>query len=96
MLKNVLVVEARDALNKIVEIEQEINRDALICKAGDKKNSKRYDSQQFKATRFFGREIYNYIITLNDKEDKRFLIALKANNFQKRNRHKGKTRNINS
>ena len=44
------------------KIEQEINREDLICKTCKKKNSK----IKFKTTRSLANEIYSNVITLND------------------------------
>ena len=45
--KKCITGEAIYELNKIVEIEQNINRDNLIYKLGDKKKDKTYDFQKF-------------------------------------------------
>ena len=42
-----MAVEVIHELNKIKEIEQEINRDHLIYKTGGKKKSKTYEFQKF-------------------------------------------------
>ena len=51
--KDFLPAEARGELNKIKKIEQQINRDDLNCKTGNKKKSKTYNFQQFKTIRSF-------------------------------------------
>ena len=47
-LKEFLVGEARVDLNKIKEIEKEINRDDLIYKTSNHKKYKRYDFKKLK------------------------------------------------
>ena len=48
-------------LKKIVQMENKLNRDDLIHKAGNKKK----DFQKFK-TRYFGKEIHNNDLLLDD------------------------------
>ena len=62
--KSFSTAEAKHELEKIKKINQEINRDYLIYK--NKKKSKTYNFQKFKAIRSFGRDIYSDFITLND------------------------------
>ena len=50
-----LAAEARDELNKIMEIEQEVNGYDLIYKTGNKRKDKTYDFKKFKTIRSFGR-----------------------------------------
>ena len=47
-------------------MENNINRDNLIQKTGNKKKDKTYDFQKFKAIRSFGRELYNNDLSLDD------------------------------
>ena len=47
-LKDFLNEEARDNLNKIKVIEQEIDKDDLIYKTSNKKEYKTHDFQKFK------------------------------------------------
>ena len=51
-------------MNKIKEVEQEINRSDLFHKIGDK--IKTYDFQTFKKIRSFGKEICSGTLKLND------------------------------
>ena len=54
-------------LNKIVEMENKLNRKDLIYKTGNKKKDKTYHfHMKFKAIRYFGREIYNNDLSLDD------------------------------
>ena len=63
MFKKKSKAEAKDELWKVKKIEQEINKDDLIYKAGNKKENKTYDFPKFKTIR---RKTYNGVITLND------------------------------
>ena len=58
-LKDFLNEEATYELNKIVEMENKLNRDNLIYKTGNMKKDKTYDFQKFKTIISFGKEIYN-------------------------------------
>ena len=58
--------EATYELNKIVEMENKLNRDDLIYKTGNKKKDKAYDFQQFKTIRYSGREIYDNDLPLDE------------------------------
>ena len=73
--KDFLNEEATYELNKIVKMKNKINRDDLIYKTGNKKNDKVYDFQNFKTIRYFGREIYNNNLSLDDAS--KFQIILK-------------------
>ena len=63
IFKYSLAAEARDELNKIIEIanKKTINRDDLVYKIGNKKK----DCQNFKTIRCFGGKFYSIIVTLN-------------------------------
>ena len=65
-IKNFLNEKATYELNKIVEMENKLNRDNLISKTGNYKKDKTYDFQKFKTTRSFRREIYNNDLSLDD------------------------------
>ena len=65
--KDFLNEEGICEINKIKEVEQEINRSALIWKIGDK--IKTYDFQTFKKIRSFGKEIYSGTLKLNDAHE---------------------------
>ena len=64
--KNYLNEESTYELKKIVEMENKLNRNNLICKAGNKKKDKMYDFQMFERKRYFGRENYNNDLSLDD------------------------------
>ena len=53
-------------MNKIVGIENKLNRDNSIYKTGNKKKDETYDFQKFKTIRSFGRKIYNNDLSLDD------------------------------
>ena len=53
--KDFLNEEATHELNKIVEMENKVNRDDLIYKTGNKKKNETYDFQKFKTIRSSGR-----------------------------------------
>ena len=53
-------------MNKVVEMENKLNRDYLVYKTGNKKKDKTYAFQKFKTTISFGREIYNNDLSLDD------------------------------
>ena len=58
--------EATYELTKIVEIENKLDGNNLFYKTGNKKNDKTYDFQTFETIRYFGREIYNSDLSLDD------------------------------
>ena len=72
---------ARDEIEKIKKIEQQTNRDDLIYKTGNEKNSKAYDFQKFKQIRSFGREMYNGDIELNDALEEQITLKNEIDNF---------------
>ena len=47
-------------------MENKLDRNALMYKAGNKKNDRRYAFQKFKTIRSFGREIYKNDLLLDD------------------------------
>ena len=53
-------------LNKIVEMENKLDRNDLIYETSNKKKDKTYDFQKFKTIRSFGRKIYNNDLSLDD------------------------------
>ena len=53
-------------MNKIIEIENKLNRDDLIYKTGNKKKDKIYYFQKFKTIKSFERETYNNYLSLGD------------------------------
>ena len=55
-------------LNRIKEIEQKINKDDLVYKAGDKEKDKTCYFQKFKTIKSFGGEIFNDCLKLEDAE----------------------------
>ena len=64
--KDFLNEEATHKLNKIVEIENMLNRDDLIYTIVNKKKNKKHDFQKFKTIRFCWRETYNDNLSLHD------------------------------
>ena len=58
--------EATHELNRTVEMENKLNRNDLIYEASNKKKDKTYDFQNFKTIRFFGGEIDNNGLSLDD------------------------------
>ena len=80
--KKFLTGEAIYELNKIVEIEQKINRDNLIYRLGDKKKDKRYDFQKFKTIRSFGIEICNDELALEDPLEEQVEIKNEIDKFK--------------
>ena len=61
--KKNLTAEAKDELEKYIK---DRTRDDLISRTGNKKKSKSYVFQKFKAIRSFGRHNYGGVIMLND------------------------------
>ena len=61
--KKILTAEAKDELEKYIK---DRTRDDLISRTGNKKKSKSYVFQKFKAIRSFGRHNYGGVIMLND------------------------------
>ena len=59
--KDFLNEEATYELNKIVEMENKLNRNYLTYKTGNKKKDKTYDFQKFKTIRSFGRKDFSMI-----------------------------------
>ena len=53
-------------LNKIVGMENKLNRDNSIYKTDNKKKDEIYDFQKFKTIRSFGTKIYNNDLSLDD------------------------------
>ena len=80
--KKFITGEAIYELNKIVEIEQNINRDNLIYKLGDKKKDKTYDFQKFKKIRSFGIEICNDELALEDPLEEQVAIKNEIDKFK--------------
>ena len=80
-LPKLVTIEARDEMEKIIKREQEINRDDLILKTGNKKKSKVYDFQKLKIIRSFGREICNGDIELNDAFEEQRKLKNEIDNF---------------
>ena len=64
--KDFLYEEVIHEWNKIKEIEQKINRDGSVYKTCNKKKDQIYNFQKFETLRYFGREIHNGILALND------------------------------
>ena len=64
--KDSLNEEGTYELNKIVEIENKLNRDNLVYKTGNKKKDKTYNFQMFKTIWSFGREISSNYLSLDD------------------------------
>ena len=64
--KNFLNKESTYETNKIVEMENKLDRNGLIHNAGNKKKNKTYDFQKFKTIRSTGREIYSNDLSLDD------------------------------
>ena len=58
--------EATHELNGTVEMENKLNRNDLIYEASNKKKDKTYDFQNFKTIRFFGGEIDNNGLSLDN------------------------------
>ena len=54
--KDFLNEEATHQLNKIVEMENKLDRNDLICKTVKKKKDKTYYLQKFKTIKAFGKE----------------------------------------
>ena len=64
--KDYLNEGAKYELNKIVEIENKLDKSYLSCKTGNKKNNKVYNFQKFKTVTSSGREIHNNDLSLDD------------------------------
>ena len=58
--------EATHELNRTVEMENKLDRNDLIYETSNKKKDKTYDFQNFKTIRFFGGEIDNNGLSLDD------------------------------
>ena len=70
--KDFLNEETIYEMNKIKEVEQEINRSDLFHKIGDK--IKTYDFQTFKKIRSFGKEICSGTLKLNDVHEEHIKV----------------------
>ena len=57
--EDLLNEEVTYKLNKVVEIENTLNKDDLSYKTGNKKKDQTYDFQKFKTITSLRREIYN-------------------------------------
>ena len=75
-------LEAVHELNKIVGIENKLNRDDLIYKIDNKKKDKTCDFQKFKRIIYFGREIYNNDLTLDHALEKQIRLKDDINIFK--------------
>ena len=64
--KNVLITEAWGDIENSIKREQEISREDLSYKTGNKKKSKAYDFQKLKTIRSFGREMYSGNIEIDN------------------------------
>ena len=64
--KDYLNEEATYQLNKTAEMENELDRNYLIYKTGNKKKDKTYDFRNFKTIRSFGIELSNNNLSLDD------------------------------
>ena len=64
--KEFLNEETPYELNKIVEMEDKINKDHLIHKTGNREKDKTYAFQKFKTKCSFGRETYNNDLSSDD------------------------------
>ena len=64
--KNYQNEEATYQLNKTAEMENELDRNYLIYKTGNKKKDKMYDFRNFKTIRSFGIELSNNNLSLDD------------------------------
>ena len=53
-------------LNKIVDMENKLNRYYLIYKTGNKKKEKAHDFEKLETITSFGREVYNNDLSLGD------------------------------
>ena len=69
-------------LEWIKEIEQEINRDDLIYKIVNKEKDKTFDSPKLKIIRFFQKEIYSSIITLNVTLEGQINLKIQLDKFK--------------
>ena len=90
--KNFLNEEATFELNKIVEMENKLNRNYLIYKTGNKKKDKIYDFQKFKTIRSFGREIYNNDLPLDDVIELQIRLKDDLDNFKESKKPKESAR----
>ena len=79
--KDFLTEEAYE-LNKIKEIKQEINRQELVYKTDNKKKHNTYDFQKFQIIRYFEREIYSGILTLNHALEKQINVKDEIDKFK--------------
>ena len=71
--------EAKEEINKIKEIEKNVDREKLIYKASKYK----HDFRKFNTIRTFGEDIYNGKITLEEADEDQSNLANKINNFIK-------------
>ena len=76
--------ESRKVLNKILEIEKNVDREKLIYEAGEYI----YDFRKFNTIRTFGEDIYNGKITLEEADEDQSDLADEINNFIKKTRPK--------
>ena len=79
--KNVLITEAWGDIENSIKREQEISRDDLSYKTGNKKKSKAYDFQKLKTIRSFGREMYCGNIELNDAFQEQIKLKHEIDHF---------------
>ena len=79
--KDFLNEEATYKLNRMVEMENKLDRNDLTYKTGNKRKNKTWDFGKFKTIRSFGREIYNNDLSLNDTFEQQIRLKDDTNIF---------------
>ena len=81
--------EANEELNKIKEIEKNVNREKLFYKS----NKNTYNFKEFQTIRTFGEDFYNGEISLDEADEYQSDLADKINDFIKKTKPKMKRKN---
>ena len=77
--------EAKEELNKIKEIERNVDREKLLYKA----SGNTYDFRKFNTIRTFGKNIYEVKINLEEADKGQLDLLNEIKNFSEKTRPKG-------
>ena len=72
--------EAKKEIDKITEIEKTVDREKLVYRA----NEYTYSFQNFRTIRAFGRDIYNFEITLKETDEDQASLLNEIINFREK------------
>ena len=84
--ENILNDEAKKEMDKISEIEKNVDREMLVYKSSEYT----YSFQNFQTIRTFGRDIYNGEITINEANDDQTSLLAEIINFKNKTKPRDK------